>query len=94
MRVNVSIEGDDETETTMGISADGLDAWGIFRLLLQGAEMVVYQDVVTDLMHNGATQEEVGYGAPLRTRLLALEQMLANDMTPYDWVTFDTPAAD
>ena len=86
MRVHVTIEQDDDTELSMGVSADGMDRFEVARLLLAGAEMVLYDEVVTQLTDNGASVEQVEFGAPLRTKMLVVEQVVRAEPTPYHWV--------
>lgn len=93
MRVTVSIERDDDDEagetTSMGISAEGIPPLEVFALLMAGAEMVVYDHVYAEMIEHGGGAEEVAYAVPLRTRLLSIEQLVAQQLTPYTWVTLD-----
>lgn len=91
MRVRITIDEDQDTGEGMslGINSDGADPFDIFRLLIAGAEMVVYGQVVSDLSDSGATDGQAEYGAPLRTRLLALDVLLNQEMQPYHWVHMD-----
>lgn len=93
MKVNVTIEredGDELGETmSMGVSAAGLEPNDVCKLLLAGAEMVVYDMVRDSLEQNGGDPAAVSYAAPLRTRLYVIETMLAQEPTPYDWVHLD-----
>lgn len=89
MKVHVTIERDDDDHTSLGITADGFDRQEITALLIAGAEMVVYEVVTADLLANGGNEIEVAYAAPLRTRLLMMEQLVAQPMTPYSWVELD-----
>jgi hypothetical protein len=94
MKVRIVIENDEASDSgvSMGISAAGVEPFDVFKLLLAGAEMMVYQGVVLDLVGNGASLEEAEFAGPLRTRLLALEQMINQELQPYQWVSIDTGA--
>lgn len=91
MKVTVTIEqdGDDESSTSMGISAAGVDPMQAFKMMLAGAEMIVHDVVHKSLMDNGAEQIEADYASPLRTRILALEILVTQPITPYSWVQMD-----
>jgi hypothetical protein len=92
MKVNITIEKDDDDEdasVNMGISAEGLDPFDVAKLLLAGAEMSMYNMVRGSLEGNGASAEMAEYGAPLRTRLLATEILLNQELTPYSWVALE-----
>lgn len=91
MKVNITIERDDDDEesTSMGISASGIEPIDVFKMLIAGAEMVFYDGVRNDLQANGATADQAEYGAPLRNRLLAVEVMMSQPLTPYSWVHMD-----
>lgn len=96
MKVRIIIEEDPDSADgiSLGITSDGSDRFDLFRLLIAGAEMVVYGEVVSSLFENGGTQEQADYGAPMRTRLLALDVLLNQDMQPYSWVQLDMPDGD
>lgn len=93
MKVHVTIEREDGDEvgesTSMGVSAVGLEPYDVCRLLLAGAEMVVYDLVRDSLSLNGAEPASVAFAAPLRTRLFVIETLTAQEPVPYDWVHLD-----
>lgn len=73
----------------MGISAAGLEPHDVCKLLIAGAEMVVYDLVRDSLVINGGSEEEADYAAPLRTRLHVIETLVAQEPTPYNWVRLE-----
>lgn len=92
MKVTVTIERDDDgtdESTSMGVSASGVEPMDVCRMLMAGAEMVMYDQVRQSLMDNGVDEEAATYGAPMRTRLLALEVLISQEITPYNWVRLD-----
>lgn len=93
MRVSVTIERDDDDEigesTSMGISAGGVEPLQVAKLLMAGAEMILYPIVEQNLSENGATADEVAYGAPLRTRIFTMEILTTQEPTPYHWVRLE-----
>lgn len=86
MKIHLTVEDDDTGQLSMGITADTPDMLEVFRLLVAGAEMVVYNHVLNSLLDGGASAEEAAYAAPLRARLLAIEQITQQDMQPYQWI--------
>lgn len=97
MKVTVTIEredGDEDATASMGIVADNIDPFEVFKLMMAGAEMVIYDVVLQSLLANGAEESEAEYGAPLRTRLLATEILLGQPITPYNWVRLDMGGVD
>lgn len=78
-----------DADPTVSVSADGATVGEVFELVLAAAEIIIGREVAAQLEQHGATPAEVRYATPLRTRLLAIETLVAQPFRSFEMAVLD-----